>query len=106
MKTLYGELPNESLVTYVDGLVSKVFKVLPMKEENSPTLHLYLKSLLYELTSAKDLVEELKLNQDFVTLLIILQGLLSEDELQKYKSDVFRAISTIKRIKSSLGGGL
>jgi hypothetical protein len=106
MKTLYGELPNQSLITYVDGLVAKVFKTLPMKEDNSPSLSVYLKSLLRELIGAKELVEELKDNQDFITLLDVLQSLLDENDMQNYKSDVFKCISIIKRIKSSLGGDL
>jgi hypothetical protein len=106
MKTLYGELPNELIITYVDGLIAKVFKTLPLKEDNSPTLSAYLKSLLRELIGAKELVEELKYNQDFKTLLDVLQSLINENDMQNYKSDVFKAISTIKRIKSSLGGDL
>jgi hypothetical protein len=106
MKTLYGEIPNESLIAYVDGLVAKVFKTLPMKEENSPTLSIYIQSLLRKLIGTEDLVEELKINQDFILLLSILQSLLNENDLNVYKSDVFEAISTIKRIKISLGGDL
>jgi hypothetical protein len=106
MKTLYGELPNELLITYINGLVAKVFKLLPLKEDNSPTLSAYLKSLLRELIGAKELVDELKNNQDFKTLLDVLQSLLNENDMHNYKSDVFKAISTIKRIKSSLDGDL
>jgi hypothetical protein len=106
MKTLYGELPNEHLIVYVDGLIAKVFKILPMKEENSPTLSIYIQSLLRELVGAKELIEQLKSNQDFIVLLDVLQSLVKEDDLQNFKSDVFKSISTIKRIKSSIGGGL
>lgn len=104
MKTLYGDMPNELLIAYVDSLIGKIYKTLPMKEENSPTLSLYIQSLLRELIGAKELVDELKFNQDFVVLLDVLQSLLSENNLHNFKSDVFKSISTIKRIKSSLGG--
>lgn len=106
MKTTYGELPDELLVVYVDGLISKVFKILPMKEENFPTLSVYIQSLLRELVGANELVEELQLNQDFATLLNVLQSLLNENNIDNFRSDVFKSISTIKRIKSSLGGDL
>jgi hypothetical protein len=106
MKTVYGELPNELLVVYIDGLISKVFKILPMKEENFPTLSVYIQSLLRELVGANELVEELQLNQDFATLLNVLQSLLNENNIDNFRSDVFKSISTIKRIKSSLGGDL
>jgi hypothetical protein len=106
MKTIYGELPNELLVVYVDGLIAKVYKTLPMKEENSQTLSVYLKSLLRELIGAKELVEELKLNQDFASLLDILQSLLNEKDMTNFRSDVFKSLTIIKRIKSSLGGDL
>jgi hypothetical protein len=106
METKYGQLPNELLVAYVDGLVGKVWKILPMKDSKSDTIDKYLNGLLRELVGNKELVFELRNNQDFLSILGSLESLIMEDERSIYRSDVFKIITLIKRIKESLIGDL
>lgn len=104
MKTKYGDLPNEVVMSYLDGLIGKVWKVLPLKDANSNTIEKYLKSLLRELVGNKELVFKLKDNQDISSILGTLQNLINEDDSSVYRSDVFKVINLIKRLKESLNG--
>lgn len=103
MKTLYGELPNDLLIAYVDGLIDKIFKLLPLREENSLTLNKYIEGLLREIIGGKELIEELKNNQDIISILGILQNLMNENNFESYRSDIFKCINLVKKIKKSLG---
>jgi hypothetical protein len=104
MKTKYGDMPNELLVAYVDGLIGKVWKILPMKDSKSNTIEKYLNGLLRELVGNKELVFELRDNQDFLSILGSLESLIDEEEHSIYRSDVFKTIGLINRIKDSLIG--
>lgn len=104
MKTLYGELPDGLLVAYMDGLIGKVFKVLPMKEKKVETLDTYLNSLMRELIGCKELILVLKEDSNFLSLLNILEHLTHENNLNNYRSDVFKALDLVEKLKSSLSG--
>jgi flagellin-specific chaperone FliS len=104
MRTKYGQLPDELLHAYVDGLVNKVFKMLPMKQDNVQSLSKYIESTLRELVGQKELVEELKRNQEFLSILGILESLLQQEDFQIFRSDIFKTINLIESLKSSLGG--
>ena len=38
-------IPKEAVNNYLSALINKVYKILPMKEEQSETLHCYLTGL-------------------------------------------------------------
>lgn len=105
METKYGTLPDEMLVTYVNGMISKVWKMMPMKESKTETLTKYIESILREFIGQKELVNELRENEEFQTILGILENLLNQDDFTKFRSDVFKVINLIDRIKVQLGGG-
>lgn len=74
----YGLLPKETFCKYFDFLIDKTYKILPMKEENSSTLHTYLESYQRELIGNKDLVYLLVDEPQFITVLNSIQFLISE----------------------------
>ena len=104
MKTKYGNLPDESLVVYMEGLIGKVWKILPLKEEQSLTVERYIEGLLRELIGNQDLVYELSNNKDFLSILGTLNELINVEEKEIYRSDIFKTISLIERMKVSLVG--
>lgn len=105
MNTRYGDLPDELLIAWVDELIPSLFKMLPMKEEESSTLSIYNEKLISRLLGAESLVNELKSNADFAELIVILECLSIQDDFSYYRSDVFEAIGIVNKIKSSLIGG-
>lgn len=102
MKTLYGELPESMLVSYMDELTNGIFKILPMREELCPTLSKYIESLLRELHGGENLIHLLSDNANYLKLMNTLQNLLVVDDLEIYRSDVFKCLSIVKKIRSSL----
>ena len=98
METKYGVLPNEILVDYKDKITGKIFKILPMKEENCLTWDIYIESLLYELIGCNELVEEFKNNADFLSLLSILKNLSKEDDVKVIRREVFNCLDLIKKL--------
>lgn len=105
METKYGQLPDELLLVYINGMVSKVYKMMPMKETRTNSLPKYIESTLREFIGQKELVFELKDKEEFQTILGVLESLLTQDDFSKFRSDIFKIINLIEKLKSSLGGG-
>jgi hypothetical protein len=104
METKYGQLPDEMLVTYVNGMVAKIYKMMPMKEQGIKSLSKYIEATLRELVGQKELIDKLKSNEEFLSILGILEGLLNQEDFSKFRSDVFKIITLIEKLKLSLGG--
>lgn len=104
METKYGKLPDEMVVAYVDGMIAMTYKMMPMKEDGATTLSAYIESTLRELVGNRDLVIALRNRKEFLSILGTMESLLSQDDFNKFRSDVFKIINMIKRLKSSLGG--
>lgn len=100
MKSKYGDLPDEILEVYLQKLVGRIFKILPMREEECETLQVYLNSLMIELIGNRDLICELKYEPDFLTLLGTLEYFVNNrDEVHVYKREIFKMIEIIKDLK-------
>lgn len=102
--TKYGQLPDEMLIAYVNGMIAKVWKTIPMKQVGTDSLSKYLESTLREFVGQKELICELRDNEEFLTILGIMESLLTQDDFLKFRSDVFKIINLIKRLKLNLGG--
>ena len=98
MYTKYGELPIELLDDYKHRLIGKIFKILPMKEEDCATWEVYIDSLLFELIGNRNLVKELKYNSDFLALVGTLKNLKYEEDLKVIKREVFKCIDLLKKL--------
>ena len=99
IKTLYNSIPVNLHISYMDKLISRVFKILPLKEEKSDTVEAYITSLLYELTGNKELIIYLNNDSRYEAILSNLQKLLSQDE--NYRTIVFINITLITQIRDS-----
>jgi hypothetical protein len=92
------------LSSYIRSLVNRFFKILPMREDEEPTLIEYMNSLLIELLGCKELMNAVKDDPDFATLLFILQFLIThpESSISTYKREVFKAISVCNKLKAQI----
>jgi hypothetical protein len=99
MEIKYGQIPNEMFCNYLGFLINKVYKILPMKEQNNITLHEYLESLQRELIGNIDLIIKLKEDNDFLSLMSKIQYLTSNEyDNIICKKEVFSCISIIEKI--------
>lgn len=102
--TRYGVLPDEALINYLNFLVGKFFKILPLKEQREETLLSYLESLQREMIGNKSLIPLLKTHPDFITLLNTLEYFITHKNVEHavYKKEVFKCISIIKRLQRDI----
>lgn len=100
MKTIYNNIPDNLHYNYLNNLINRVFKILPLKEENSPTVQTYIVSLLSELTGNKELIAVVNNDSRYETILSNLQSLVTEQEI--YRTIVFNTINLIVQMKDEL----
>lgn len=100
----YGTLPDEALLKYLDFLVGKFFKILPLKEQREETLCSYLESLQREMIGNKSLIPVLKNHPDFITLLNTLEYFITNKDVKHsvYRKEVFKCINIIKKLQRDI----
>lgn len=102
MMTIYdAEVSREMVTNRVGELINQFYKILPMRENGSETLSQYAGSLLREMLGMKELLVEWHDDGQYASLLGILQYIADnpESDVHTVKSDVFKAISIIKRLQ-------
>lgn len=94
-------LSNDLLSNYLKNLVNQFFKILPMREEEESSLRVYLKSLQSELLGFKELVEALKADSQYTSILAILQYMIDNPDcpVDDVRREVFRAISICNKLR-------
>lgn len=104
VETIVGSPVNGALLTrYFDSLVDRFFKILPMREDEDESLPVYIRSFQFELLGCGDFFPELCNDKRFLTLLSILQYMVSHPEcdVAEVKREVFHAISICNRLKNA-----
>ena len=92
-------IDNEFFLNYLNFLIGRVYKILPISEDEPVTLKSYLDSLVLELLGSKDLILKLKKDASFLSLIATLQSL-SENQYSHnvIRSEVFKCIDIIKKL--------
>ena len=92
-------IDDEFFLNYLNFLVNRVYKILPISEDEPETLQSYLDSLILELVGSKDLILKLKKDANFLSLIATLQSL-SENKYSHrvIKSETFKCIDIIKKL--------
>lgn len=92
---------------YIDRMTDRMFKILPLFEENNEGLSLYIQSLIFELNGLPYVVGGLEhLDSDYINLLSTLESLYDESIVQCDKEDthnlirreVFKSMNIVKAI--------
>lgn len=89
--------------SYLNSLVGKLFKIIPMKEDESDTLPFYVNSLSIEINGGMITFPLLASNDKYITIANIINCLNKETfAFEIVKREIFKAISLTKKIISSL----
>lgn len=90
------------LSNYLKNLVNCFFKILPIRENDEPTLQTYMESLQVEMIGCSELIVAIREDTLFMTLVSILQYLIDHPEVEVavYRREVFKAISVCNKLKS------
>jgi hypothetical protein len=100
VKTKYQNIPDGCFANYFNFLIGRIFKVLPLSEEENQNIINYMESLQRELIGNLNLVEELKCEGYFILLLNKIEYLINEkythDTLRK---EIFECISCVEKLR-------
>ncbi|MEG1502109.1 MAG: hypothetical protein RR370_01830 [Synergistaceae bacterium] len=100
-------IPNQLYENFLHRLVGKFFKIMPLKEEKSPTLKLYLTSLKIDIIGCSELIKDMNYDDRFLELLNVLQYFLSHEYDQKTcHREVMKCIAITKRLYHDYSGNL
>ena len=93
---------REFLENYFKTMVNQFFKILPLRENDDPSLQIYMQSFQSELLGCKELIHALNGDPQFVTLLAILQYLIDTPQcpFKVLRREVFRAISICNKMRA------
>lgn len=107
MMLIWNENSHKALGLYLDGLVNQFFKILPMREEEEPSLLIYVESLQMELSGCSHFLERVGYDPQFISLLAILQSFLDcpHAPVSVYKREVFKGISICNKLKQKYNRG-
>lgn len=95
-----NEISVRMMSDYLDALVNRFYKILPIKESGENTMRPYLDSLLREMIGARELMDFIQDDDRYLSLLAIVQYFINNDvDVAIVRTDVFRAISILKKLQ-------
>ena len=92
------------LKAYLQSLTGRIFKILPMREQQEQGDNLYLESLSLEMHGACETFPCLRACPDYIMLLNTVNGLCADTPLPFLKREVFKMLSAIDEIRDEYGG--
>lgn len=92
--TQYGLIDDSQLLAYLSKLINRVFKIIPMNEEEVVTLEPYVDSLVREIAGNAKVF----LGEELLLVCGTLKGL-DYNNHKLLKSDVFKVIDIIVKAK-------
>lgn len=102
IQTIYNPLSNEVYDDYMTLLINKIYKILPLKEEHSPTVVVYIESLLMEMTGNGKLILLLQNNGRYIGVVNTIESLKDCEDLQICKREIFKCIREVEKLKQRL----
>ena len=101
VKVNFDMLSNQCFKNYLEYLIGKVYKILPIQENEPNTLIPYLESLQVELIGNQSLIENIRYDAKFMELVGTIQYLISNKcEHKIYRREVFKCIDIIKLLQN------
>lgn len=96
MITKYGDFNEDIIKEYLENLINKIWKLIPMNEKEDERIYIqkYSDSIARELFGNAEIL--IALQSDLITISGILKGL-DYNNHKSLRSDVFRAINIISR---------
>lgn len=101
---LTESINSETVVSYLNSLIDRFFKILPMRENNEDTLSVYIRSFQCEIIGCQQLLPSLGSGKQWITLLAILQYITDNPDcpISDVRREVFRAIDICSKLKAYL----
>jgi hypothetical protein len=102
----YELLEGKCFVNYLNFLINRFYKILPIQETQTDTLQSYLESLFIELKGNHILIDKIKCDGNFLILLGTLQYFIQNNDIEHstYRREVFKCTNIIKKLLDKYGG--
>lgn len=98
---------SELFNNYLDALVNRLFKIIPLYEESNGGLYTYTQSLLFELYGLNDSVVDISTKPEYViivsTLESIADSVLFEDTQKVVRRETLKCMDIVKKMKTIKG---
>lgn len=91
---------NINMNDYCDKLIGRIFKVLPLLEENPDHAKKYISSLLVELNGASKIFND---NSYFISIICSLEGIGNCTDYNLCRRKIFECISICNKLKANDG---
>lgn len=99
-----NKIPHKAFACYLKQLINKVYKILPMYEEENANLRSYIQSLEREMTGTYRLCDSICEDAKFLSVIGIIHYLHTEEyDVKVCKQEVFKAIGIIESIIGRVG---
>lgn len=94
-------ISDSTKVLYLDKFINKVFKILPMSEEDGCIPKIYMHSLLIEINSANELFDG-----ELIDILVKINAIYSQNDIEhkQIKKLVFDCTNTLTKMRDRLEG--
>lgn len=96
----YSTISDELFTNYLEFLINQLYKSLCLKEDNSDTLYSYLISLRNELLGSVELINFLKHDARYCSMLNKIQYLISTSNIsqKEFKKEIFSCINIVQKL--------
>lgn len=96
---------SKCFINYLNFLTGRFFKILPISENQPETLYDYMSSLQLELIGNSNLIEKIKHDSQFLSLIGTLQYLIDNECSHKIiKREVLKCTSITQKLLDKYGG--
>lgn len=98
-------ISKELLYNYFNNMINRIFKILPLKENESDSVIKYIARLKSELLCCTHIVNAINNDSNYMRLILILQHLDNEPdcEIEDVRHSVFEAIDICERLRNKYG---
>lgn len=101
-KIINGCLDRETVSNYFKQLVNSFFKIIPLREAEDPAIVIYMTTLQRELLGCRELLEYLRHDPQYLSLLARLQWMIDNPDyrFREFRREVFGAISICNKLRA------
>ena len=89
---------------YLEKLIGRLYKIIPLKEENSQYVDIYINGLSAELVGNARLMRNFKYDSRIMIVSSTLKSIVYCNEHSEYKSAVFKCIKYVEQLIDALRG--
>lgn len=103
---MINKVPQNSRMyaNYLEGLKGKIYKILPLIEEENEGVYHYVDSLIFELYGLQYVIDGVSESQTYISLLSGLEALpdeliVSENNFNFIRSEIFKMIGLVEKLQ-------